>query len=633
MEENKLENEEITTPPGNNEPAEHDPLASLDEAHEEQEHHEDPEAAVLAELEEEEQEKFDTSTLEQLHDVLHQALRDDRVKEFRKSFNQIKRRFRDLFEEEKNRVLHKFLEDGEKQEDFQFYPPEDMLRVRELVTRFNERLAELRKREEQEVQANILAKQDVIHELKLLISEESDIKKAFDRFHQLREKWASIGNVPQQYAQDLWNNYKFFTDKFYEFVQINKELYELDLNKNLEVKQQLIRRVEGLMQLPSIKKSIEMLHGMQKEWRETGPVPKAVTKDIFDQFKAAVDSVYLRRDQFIREREESRQKNLEAKTALCERAEALAAKEVKSLGEWKKEETELKKLDEQWKGIGRVPRQFNDSIWERFKGARREFYRKKLPLLKHIKDELTTNYDAKVRLCEQAEALKENTDWKNTTHQFLKLQADWKKIGPVERKKSDEIWQRFRQACDAFFHAKEQFYAGQGEREAGNLTKKQELIAQVKAYVPVEDMEANLAYIRQMQQEWNAAGHVPIADKQSVEKEFDAAINTILAGMNIDKDKRNRMEYKMKLEGMIQSPQADRLLKEERTFVGNKVRKLEEEITQIENNLGFFGHSKGADSLKKQYEDKIARLREELTLYTDRRNLIKNAIKAMESKG
>lgn len=375
-----------------------------------------------------------------------------------------------------------------------------------------------------------------------------------------------------------------------------------------------------------------MLRTLQKEWRETGPVAREITNEVFEKFKAAVDAAYKRRDDFLKEKDEARQKNLAAKTELCEQAEKIASEEYKTLQDWKKAETEVKKLDDTWKTIGRVPKQFNDSIWERFRTARKEYFRKKMPLLKHIKDELSTNYDAKVKLCEKAEALKDSTDWKNTTQQLIRLQGDWKKIGPVERKKSDEIWTRFRAACDAFFTAKEQHFAGQGEREAENLVKKKEIIEKLKAYVPVESLDENLAYIREIQQEWGDAGFVPMNEKNAVEKEFNTAVEAVFATLNIDKDKKNRMEYKIKLDSMLQSSNADRLLKDERTFVGNKVRKLEEEINQIENNLGFFGHSKGADSLKKQYEDKIDKLKQELSEYQDRRHLIKNAFKTLEAK-
>jgi hypothetical protein len=541
----------------------------------------------------------------------------------------LKKRFRDLLDEEKNRLYNQFLDEGGKPEDFYYTPSDTLNKLKEGIKKYSERLNEIRKKEEQQLNANYLAKKDIIHELKQLITEESDIKKAFEKFHALREKWSSIGPVPANLSDELWKNYKFYTDKFYEFVQINKELYEVELKKNLEIKQQLIRRAEGLIKIPSVKKSIELLHSIQKEWRETGPVPKDQSKELFEKFKETVQKVYERRDDFLKAREAERQKNLEAKTALCEQMESIASMNFSSLHEWKKQETEIQKLDENWKKIGKVPEQFNENIWERFKKARREFYRKKHTLLKQIREELKQNYAKKVKLCEQAEALQHSTDWKNTTHQLLKLQDEWKKIGPVERKKSDEIWTRFRAACDTFFQAKEQYFAGQSEREKANLEAKKILIEKINAITPAESLEENLQLIKKLQQEWNEIGYVPIKEKNAIEKAFQNAMNGLLAKMNIDQDKRFRMEYKLKIEQMMKAPNAATLLKEERTFVDNRLRRLQEEIIQMENNLGFFKHAKNADHIRKQYEGKIESLKNEVAHLEEKKQLIKNAFQQM----
>ncbi|MCX7744427.1 MAG: DUF349 domain-containing protein [Flavobacteriales bacterium] len=586
------------------------------------------EKEALAELEEE-IESYDNHDASSLAKILHEVLQSDRIREFRKQFNVLKKRFRDLLEEEKNKLYSAYLEDGGKPEDFFYTPSEALNKLKDGIRKYSDRLNEIRKKEEQQLQANFLAKQDVVHELKNLITEESDIKKAFEKFHTLREKWSSIGPVPANLAEELWKNYKFYSDKFYEFVQINKELYEVELKKNLEIKQHLIRRTEGLLKMPSIQKSIELLHSIQKEWRETGPVPKEHTKSIFEKFKETVQKVYERRDDFLKAREAERQKNLEIKTALCEKMEAIASVNYKSLPEWKKNEIEVQNLDEAWKKTGRVPEQYNESIWERFKLARREFYKKKHALLKQIQEELKQNYEKKVKLCEKAEALQHSTDWKNTTHQLLNLQNEWKKIGPVERKKSDEIWARFRAACDTFFHAKEQYFAGQSDREAANLEAKKALIEKINTLVPAESIEENLQLIKSLQQEWNEIGFVPVKEKNAIEKSFQQALNGLMAKMNMDQDKRFRMEYKLKLEQMLQAPNAEALLKEERTYVGNRIRKLQDEITQIENNLGFFKHAKDADQIRKQYEGKIESLKNEVSHLEEKRQLIKNAFQKM----
>jgi hypothetical protein len=586
------------------------------------------EQEALAELEEE-LDSYESHDASSLVSIVQEVLKSDRIKEFRKQFNVLKKRFRDLLDEEKNRLYNQFLDEGGKPEDFYYTPSDTLNKLKEGIKKYSERLNEIRKKEEQQLNANYLAKKDIIHELKQLITEESDIKKAFEKFHALREKWSSIGPVPANLSDELWKNYKFYTDKFYEFVQINKELYEVELKKNLEIKQQLIRRAEELIKIPSVKKSIELLHSIQKEWRETGPVPKDQSKELFEKFKETVQKVYERRDDFLKAREAERQKNLEAKTALCEQMESIASMNFSSLHEWKKQETEIQKLDENWKKIGKVPEQFNENIWERFKKARREFYRKKHTLLKQIREELKQNYAKKVKLCEQAEALQHSTDWKNTTHQLLKLQDEWKKIGPVERKKSDEIWTRFRAACDTFFQAKEQYFAGQSEREKANLEAKKILIEKINAITPAESLEENLQLIKKLQQEWNEIGYVPIKEKNAIEKAFQNAMNGLLAKMNIDQDKRFRMEYKLKIEQMMKAPNAATLLKEERTFVDNRLRRLQEEIIQMENNLGFFKHAKNADHIRKQYEGKIESLKNEVAHLEEKKQLIKNAFQLM----
>ena len=586
------------------------------------------EQEVLAELEEE-LESYESHDASSLANIIHEVLKSERIREFRKQFNVLKKRFRDLLDDEKNRLYNQYLEEGGKPEDF-FHTPSDALnKLKDGIRKYSDRLNEVRKKEEQQLQANFLAKQDVIHELKQLITDESDIKKAFEKFHALREKWSSLGPVPANLSDELWKNYKFYSDKFYEFVQINKELYEVELKKNLEIKQQLIRRAEGLMKMPSVQKSIELLHSIQKEWRETGPVPKDISKGLFEKFRETVQKVYERRDDFLKAREAERQKNLEAKTALCEQMESIASMNFSSLHDWKNQETEIQKLDEAWKKTGRVPEQFNESIWERFKQARREFYRKKHALLKHIQEELKQNYEKKIKLCEQAEALQHSTDWKTTTQQLLNLQNEWKKTGPVERKKSDEIWARFRAACDTFFQAKEQYFAGQSDRETANLEAKKALIEKINTITPAESLEDNLQLIKTLQQEWNEIGYVPVKEKTAIEKSFQDAVNGLLAKMNIDQDKRFRMEYKLKIEQMMQAPNAESLLKEERTFVGNRIRKLHEEIAQIENNLGFFKHAKDADQIRKQYEGKIESLKNEVSHLEEKRQLIKNAFQKM----
>jgi len=613
---------------------EQDALAGLNENVDVQEEStEDAEVvAAIAELEEEEH--FDSYDLNKIYDRVKAILNENKLKEFKKSFVNARSRYKEIFEEEKNRVYQAFIDGGEKAEDFKFTLTPEMVKVKEVLNAYQDKLTEIRRKEDSDLQVNLLTKRDIVHELKDLISNESDIKKAFEKFNALRNRWKEAGPVPAQHSTELWNNYKFFSDKFYEFVEINKELFEVELQKNETAKEALILRVEGLAEMQSIQNSIASLHSIQKEWREMGPVHKDKSEDVWNRFKAAVDKLYTRRDEYLKGRDEKRHENMTLKTAICEKAEVLAKGEYARMTDWKEKETELKALDEEWKKIGRVPTKFNDSIWERFKAARKDFFKQKYNLLKHVREELGQNYTAKIKLCEAAEALKENTDWKGTAQKLIKLQGDWKKIGPIERKKSDEVWNRFRAACDHFFHAKETFNAGQGDRETENLAAKQVVVDGVIAFAPAEKLEDNFTFINEQRKAFNGAGFVPIAEKGKIEKAFEDAINGLMEKLNIDKDKKFRIEYKMKLEHMLHSPQAEKLLKEERMFVGNRLRKCQEEVAQLENNIGLFGHNKGAnvDAMKKQFTDKIEKIQEEIVHLEDKKHQLKTAFKLLEAK-
>lgn len=610
--------ETVNAASGEEETAAHDP-------HEDGLEHTPP-----AEDLEEEVLTFEGENPEKMIGELKRVFAEDKVREFRRSFASLKERYKEILEEEKSHALQHFLEEGGIQEDFKYAMTAELHQLRELISNYSDRMADFRKKEEQQQQANYLAKQDILDEMKKLITDEPDIKKAIERFKELKDKWSTIGQVPSAKSTDLWNTYKHYVDSFYEYVKLNRELFEMELKKNLTAKQQLIRRAEGLLKMPSIQKSIELLHAIQKEWRETGPIPRSQSQETFQKFREIVEKVYARRDEFIKDREEERQKNLVAKMELCEAAKKLAEVEYSKLSDWKKADNTMKEYEEKWRTIGRVPQELNDTVWEQFKGSRKELYRRRNALQKQMNSEFETNFQAKVKLCEQAEALVDNTDWKETSQKLIRLQQEWKKIGPVDRKRSDEIWARFRAACDAFFGKKDQHFGSASEREQENLDKKKALVERINAYEPVESLDDNMIYIRDVQKEWAEIGYVPIKEKNAIEKAYDHAIDGLMSKLNIDKDKKHRVEYKMKLEGWMQQNNAYQLLKDERMFVGNRIRKLEEEINQIENNLGFFKHSKGADAMKKQFEDKVDSLRQTLSILEDKRTLLKNAIKTME---
>jgi hypothetical protein len=591
----------------------------------------DEEAALEQALPEEEEEDFSSFDLEKMIHWLQQALQAEPDGKLRKHFSSIRTHFHDGQEELKQQALTLFKEEGGIEEDFEFQPSAEAKNIRDLIRKLSDKLRDERRQLEKQMEANLLARQDLISELRSLMENESNMGKAFEKLRGLQERWKSVGQIPKAQADDVYKTWRHHVDAFYSLASINKELYQMELSKNLEQKKNLIRQAQELLAMDSIKRSLEMLHVIQREWREVGPVQKDQDKEIFESFKAACDALYLRREEHSKAQDDMRKANLQAKDALCVQLESLSSEEYPSMKQWKEGEVSLKQIEEQWKKIGPVPKSVNDAIWTRFREARKAFHKKRLALLKESTAKFQENYTKKIALCEKAEALSQSTDWKETANQLVRLQQEWKKIGPVERKRSDDIWNRFRSACDAFFQAREAWFSGREDRDKASVEARNAIVAELEKVEVTDNLEEAMERIKPIQDAWNQAPQVGGNDRKVLDKAWNDAMNKIFSALNIDPVKRQRLEYKTRIDAMMASPNALNVLRDERSFLGNRVRKLEEELLQTENNLAFFGKSKGAEALRQQYEGKMEQTRKEIEGLKDRQHQIKHAIKQLES--
>jgi hypothetical protein len=439
-----------------------------------------------------------------------------------------------------------------------------------------------------------------------------------------------VGPVPPLQFEDLNQSYRLRLNQFYQSLQIHKELFRMELTKNLEQKERIVKGVESLLKMASINKALEFLHDFHKQWRETGPVPRAKNEELWQRFKEATAAVYRRRDEHVERLNEERRKNLETKTALCEEMEQIAAAEYPNIRDIREADKKISELDKRWRATGRVPKEFNDSIWERFRKARKEYGAKRSALMSEADAEFKKNLDAKTALCEKAEALSESSDWKNTTKVFLQLQEDWKKTGPVSREMSDKIWKRFRAAADKFFTRKEEHFKAIPDQEAANLAAKREIIKRMGEYAHTENLEESFAAMDAFRKEFFSAGNVPFKEKATVEKEFDEAVKAFFAKINIDPAERTRIEFRNKIAAILESPDGAEQLRKERSFIRNRMEKLQEEVNQLENNIRFFGNSKNAEALIKPYQDKIDKAKAEIKDLEDKQIQLKKVAKQLE---
>jgi len=479
---------------------------------------------------------------------------------------------------------------------------------------YKQNKAKFNKSQEELKLQNLELKKQILEELKVLNNSEETLKKTYDEFKILQERWKEIGIVPQAEINNLWQSYHFLVEMFFDKVKINKELRDLDLRKNLELKVELCEKTEELLIEPSITKSFKELQNFHEQWKKIGPVPMDVKDDIWERFKQATDKINERRREFYGDLHEEQTKNLETKLALCEQAEELLEAESNTLKEWQEQTDKVNKLLEDWKAIGPAPKKVNDEVWKRFKSLLNGFFEIKKEFYSKLKEQQLNNYNKKLDLCLQAESLRDSEDWKKTTDDLINLQKEWKTLGPVPKKYSDKVWKRFRAACDDFFNKKANYYSNIHVHEEANLNQKVELIQKIKNYSFGADKKQNLVVFKDFQREWMQIGHVPIKEKEKLQVEFRKAINAHLEHLKINQTEINTINYKSKIENLSDSPANRNMIYKERSFLSNKISKMKEDINLWENNVGFLANSKNANLLKAEFEKKIESAKNDLAL-------------------
>ncbi|MBN2683346.1 MAG: DUF349 domain-containing protein [Bacteroidales bacterium] len=492
--------------------------------------------------------------------------------------------------------------------DLAVYEPEKD----ELEEKFNsylERYQDLRKlfeeNQEKNKEDNLKTKYEIIDKINDLINGTESLNKTFQDFHSLQEQWRSIGEVPTTESTKLWHTYNHTIEKFYDFVKINKELRDLDFRKNFEAKIGLCEKAEALMLEPMITKAFKTLQELHEQWREVGPVDREKREEIWERFKQATAKINKKHQDYFEGLRAEQQNNLESKTIICEKIEEIIANEIASHKDWEKKTAEIIEAQKLWKTIGSVPKKNNTEIFQRFKKACDEFFKQKRAFYEVRKGDEEQNLLIKTGICEQAEALKDSNDWKNTTKELIALQKKWKEVGPVPRKNSDAIWKRFRAACDEFFNKKTDFFGNIDKVYDDNLNLKKEIVEKIKNYQLSDDNKKNLSDLQELQKQYSEIGHVPFDKKEEIHNLYRDALNEVFGKMEMDEDRLSIIRFKLKMESYQAQGGADNKLQLERNRLETKLQTLQSDIMTLENNIGFFSNSKKSEELKKDFEQKI----------------------------
>ncbi len=479
---------------------------------------------------------------------------------------------------------------------------------------------------EEEKENNLNAKLAIIDALKALVESPENANKSYTEFKKLQQQWNEIKLVPQAKVNELWKSYQHYVEKYYDLLKLNNEFREYDFKKNLEIKQHLCEAAEKLVEEEDVVSAFHQLQKLHQEFRDTGPVSKELRDEIWARFKAASTAINRRHQQHFEVLKEAEQHNLDQKTVICEIVEGIEYGELKTFTAWEDKTGEVIALQNKWKTIGFAPQKMNVKIFERFRKACDEFFKKKGDFFKSLKENMNQNLEKKKELCEKVEALKDSTDWKATSELLTKLQKEWKTIGPVSKKNSDAIWKRFITACDYFFEQKNKATSSQRSVELENLDKKKEVIEKLSAIDESVVAEEAEKLMRVLMKEWNAIGHVPFKEKDKLYKQYHGLIDQLFERLNINASNRKLDNFKSNIES-LQSNGTQTLYREREKLV-RAYENIKNELQTYENNLGFLSSSsKKGNSLLTDLNRKVEKLKADLELVSQKIKMVDQSIK------
>lgn len=528
----------------------------------------------------------------------------------RDEVSRLKQQFYAIRKNEIEKEKAEFIENGNEEAAFTAKTDELEEKFKEALNVIKEKKAALLAAQEAERQNNFEQKTKILEEIKALAADTDNVNRTFNRFKELQQEFKNVGEVPPTVATDQWKQYQDAVEAYYDQLKINKELRDYDFKKNLEIKQLICEEAEKLAEETDIIVAFKRLQDLHEKWREVGPVAKDIREEIWGRFKDASAIINKKYQAYFEERKNREQENENAKTAICERIEALDFESLKSYSAWDDMTKVILEAQEDWKKLGFASKKMNNVLFARFRETCDKFFEMKANYFKNIKDDLATNLEKKIALCEKAEALKDSTDWKKTTDEFVALQKEWKTIGAVAKKHSEVVWRRFLAACDYFFEEKKKKTSGVRQTEQANLKLKKEVIAKLGAIAEDTPREEAIKQVKELMAQWQEIGHVPYREKDKVYEAYRAKVDELYKRFDMRGSQARMSNFEDSVNEM--SGDENKLYRERERLMRNYEQKRNE-LNTYENNMGFFNSkSKSGDSMLRELERKIQRIKEEI---------------------
>ena len=555
----------------------------------------------------------------------------ERVKEIARSaeapnkeeLDHLKTTFYKLHLAERDAQTKEYLEKGGDPEKFVLLPDDTEEAFKAEMQIIKEKRAKIFLEQEEEKQENLAKKLEIIEKIKAMTTSPEEANQSYNDFKTLQQEWKEIKTVPADKANELWRNYQLYVEQFYDLLKLNSEAREYDFKKNLEAKTALCEAAEKLDEEPDVISAFHQLQDLHQQYREIGPVAKELREQIWSRFKAASTVINKKHQQYFEEIRSKEEKNLEQKTALCEKLEAIDLDAIKTAAQWETTTKEVIAMQQEWREIGFAPQKMNVKIFERFRTINDVFFSKKAAFFKELKSQYSSNLEKKQELVKKAQELADSTDWKKTGDKIIALQKEWKTVGVVPRKQGELLWKDFLDACNKFFEARNKANAGTRNTEHSNLAKKREVVAKLKDLLenPVENVQQAL---QKLTEEYNSIGHVPFKEKDNIYKEYHEVLDKIYKDLHISNAKRRLDNFKNNLKNVAEK--GSDALDNERGRLLRRYDQLRSDITTYENNLGFLNAaSKKGNSLVEEMNRKVQKLKDDL-------ELVKQKIKAIDAE-
>ena len=541
----------------------------------------------------------------------------------REEIDHLKTTFYKLHLAERDAQSKAYLENGGDPEKFVLLPDETEEAFKAEMQIIKEKRAKIFLAQEEEKQENLKKKLEIIEKIKTMATSPEEANNSYNEFKTLQQEWKDIKPVPAEKANELWRNYQLYVEQFYDLLKLNSEAREYDFKKNLEAKTILCEAAEKLGEEEDVISAFHQLQDLHQQYREIGPVAKELRESIWSRFKAASTVINKKHQKHFEDIRAKEEKNLEKKTALCEKMEAIDTNKLTTATQWEEKSKEVVAIQQEWKSIGFAPQKMNVKIFDRFRSANDIFFTKKAEFFKQLKSQYAENLEKKQALVKKAQELADSTEWKKTGDKIINLQKEWKSTGVVPRKQGELLWKDFLDACNKFFDARNKANAGNRNAENTNLAKKREVIAKLKELVenPAENIQQA---IQKLTEEYNAIGHVPFKEKDNIYNEYHEALDKVYKELHISNAKRHLDNFKNNLKNVAEKGVG--ALDNERGRLLRRYDQLRSEITTYENNLGFLNAaSKKGNSLVEEMNRKVQKLKDDL-------ELVKQKIKAIDAE-